>query len=131
MLFRSWLDFFKIELGVLGQDNKIHYAFNVSHKTPDVREGAPADEQRLFMNSARGRFAPLDKQLLARAKLADKGKIILQFYPPEAQAILYRLEQERAEAAGKKLEEIRRTVFRVVHNKDNFEFQVDEQTYRL
>ena len=83
------------------------------------------------MNSARGRFAPLDKQLLARAKLADKGKIILQFYPAEAQAILYRLEQERAEAAGKKLEDVRRTVYRVVRTKDGFEFQVDEQTYRL
>jgi hypothetical protein len=129
--YAHWLDYFKIELGVLGQDNKIHYANHLSQKTPDVREGAPADEQRLFMNSARGRFAPLDKQLLARAKLADKGKIILQFYPAEAQAILYRLEQERAEAAGKKPEEIRRTVFRVVRTKDGFEFQVDEQTYRL
>jgi hypothetical protein len=129
--YAQWLDFFKIELGVLGQDNKIYYAYNLSHKTPDIREGAPAEEQRLFMNSARGRFAPLDKQLLARAKLADKGKIVLQFYPAEAQAILYRLEQERATAADKKPEDIRRTVFRVVHTKDNFEFQVDEQTYRL
>jgi hypothetical protein len=128
--YAQWLDFFKIELGVLGQDNKIHYAYNVSHKVPDIREGPPAEEQRLFMNSARGRFAPLDRQLLARAKLTDKGRIVLQFYPPETQAILYRLEQDRAQAAGKKPEEIRRTVFRVVRNKNQFEFQVEEQTYR-
>jgi hypothetical protein len=128
--YARWLDFFKIELGVLGQDNKIHYAYNLSHKVPDVRDGEPAGEQRLFMNSARGRFAPLDRQLVGRAKIADKGRIVLQFYPAETQAILYRLEQERAEAAGKKTEEIRRTVFRVVRNKDQFEFKVDEQTYR-
>jgi hypothetical protein len=128
--YARWLDFFKIELGVLGQDNKIHYAYNLSQKVPAVRVGEPADEQRLFMNSARGRFAPLDRQLLARAKLADKGQIVLQFYPTEAQAILYRLEQDRAQAAGKKPEEIRRTVFRVVRNNNQFEFQVDEQTYR-
>ncbi len=128
--YARYLDFFKIELGVLGQDNKIHYAYNLSHKTPDVRDGDPASEQRLFMNSARGRFAPLDRQLVSRAKLVEKGRIVLQFYPAETQAILYRLEQDRAQAAGKKVEEIRRTVFRVVRNKDQFEFQVDEQTYR-
>jgi hypothetical protein len=128
--YARFLDFFKIELGVLGQDNKIHYAYNLSRTVPDVREGEPAGEQRLFMNSARGRFAPLDRQLVARARLADKGRIVLQFYPAETQAILYRLEQDRAQAAGKKVEEIRRTVFRVVRNKDQFQFQVDEQSYR-
>jgi hypothetical protein len=128
--YARWLDFFKIELGVLGQDNKIHYAYNLSRKAPEVREGDPAGEQRLFMNSARGRFAPLDRQLVARAQLADKGRIILQFYPAETQAILFRLEQDRAQATGKKVEEIRRTVFRVVRTGDKFDFQVDEQTYR-
>jgi hypothetical protein len=128
--YARFLDFFKIELGVLGQDNKIHYAYNLSRKTPDVRDGDPASEQRLFMNSARGRFAPLDRQLVTRAKLAEKGRIVLQFYPTEAQAILNRLEQDRAQAAGKKAEEIRRTVFRVVRNKDQFEFQVEDQSYR-
>ncbi|HEY4234787.1 MAG TPA: hypothetical protein VGM76_15235 [Lacipirellulaceae bacterium] len=128
--YARFLDFFKIELGVLGQDNKIHYAYNLSHTVPSVRDGQPADEQRLYMNSARGRFAPLDRQLVGRAKLADKGRIVLQFYPAETQAILYQLERDRAQSAGKKVEEIRRTVFRVVRIKDGFEFQVDEQTYR-
>jgi hypothetical protein len=82
------------------------------------------------MNSAHGRFAPLDKQLVGRAKLADKGRIVLQFYPAETQAILYRLEQDRADAAGKKPEDIRRTVFRVVRTNGKYEFQVGEQTYR-
>jgi hypothetical protein len=128
--YARWLDFFKIELGVLGQDNKIHYAYNLSHNVPDVRDGDPASEQRLFMNSARGRFAPLDRQLVARAKIADKGRIVLQFYPAETQAILFGLEQERAQAAGKTQADIRRTVFRVVRDKDQFDFKVDEQTFR-
>jgi len=121
--YARFLDFFKIELGVLGQDNKIHYAYNLSHKTPDVRDGDPASEQRLFMNSARGRFAPLDRQLVTRAKLAEKGRIVLQFYPAEAQAILNRLEQDRAQAAGKKRKRFVAPSFGSCATKSNLSFK--------
>ena len=40
--YAQWLDFFKIELGVLGQDNKVYYAKNLSQEKPDVRVGDPA-----------------------------------------------------------------------------------------
>ena len=128
--YAQWLDFFHIELGVLGQDNKIHYAYNLSKKEPDVRQGEPKDEKRLFMNSARGRFAALDRRLASRAGIATRGRIVLQFYPPEAQAILYELEQHRARTSGRTIEDIRRTAFRVTRNENRFEFQVEEQTYR-
>jgi hypothetical protein len=95
-----------------------------------VREGAPGDELRLYMNSSRGRFAALDLRLADRAGIADRGRIILQFYPEEAQAILYQLEQHRAEENGRKWEEIGSTVFRVARDGDQFVFSVQDQTYR-
>jgi hypothetical protein len=128
--YAEFLDFFKIELGVLGQDNKIHYAYNLSQKTPSVREGEPAEELRFYMNSARGRFAALDRRLADRSGIADKGRIILQFYPDPAYAILQQLERGKAESAGRRLEEIRRTAFRVTHVDNRFEFQVLDQSYR-
>jgi hypothetical protein len=127
--YAQYLDFFKIELGVLGQDNKIYYAYNLSQRVPSVREGAPAEEQRLYMNSARGRFAALDRRLAQRAKILDHGQIVLQFYPEETQAILYELERERAQAADRQTEEILRTVYRVAHTGNLFEFVVEEQYY--
>src|SRR3954464_5667969 len=126
--YAQWLDYFQIELGVLGQDNKVYYAYNLSHEKPDVRVGDPAQEQRLFMNPTDSQFAALDRQLVAKAGIAGKGRIILQFYPPKAQAILFSLEQKHA--AGRKPEAIRSTVFRVTHNGNAFEFSVDDQTYR-
>jgi len=126
--YAQWLDFFQIELGVLGQDNKVYYAYNLSREKPDVRVGDPAQEQRLFMNPTDSQFAALDRQLAAKAGIAGKGRIILQFYPPKAQAILFSLEQKHA--AGRKPEAIRSTVFRVTHNGNAFEFSVDDQTYR-
>jgi hypothetical protein len=128
--YAQFLDFFQIELGVLGQDNKIHYAYNLSQKTPSVRAGDPGDELRFYMNSARGRFAPLDRRLASRSGIADKGRIILQFYPDQAYATLQQLERSRAETAGRRPEEIRRTIFGVTHADDRFEFQVLDQSYR-
>jgi hypothetical protein len=126
--YAQWLDYFKIELGVLGQDNKVYYAYNLSREKPDVRVGDPAQETRLYMNPTDSQFAALDRQLAAKAGIASKGQIILQFFPNEAQAILVNLEQKQAGA--RKPETIRSTVFRVTHTGQNFEFSVADQTYR-
>ncbi len=126
--YAQWLDYFKIELGVLGQDNKVYYAYNLSHEKPDVRVGDPAHEQRLYMNPTDSQFAALDRQLAVKAGIANKGRIILQFYPPEAQAILYSLEKKQAGAH--KPETIRGTVFRVTHTGNRFVFSVEDQSYR-
>jgi hypothetical protein len=128
--YARFLDYFKIELGVLGQDNKIHYAYNLSQKAPSVREGAPSEELRFYMNSARGRFAGLDLRLADRAGIADNGRIILQFYPEEAYVILQQLERGRAKSDGRQPEEIVRTILRVTKSDSRFEFQVEEQLYR-
>jgi hypothetical protein len=68
--------------------------------------------------------------LAQRAQIVDRGQIILQFYPEETQAILYGLERARAEAADRQPEEILRTVYRVTHTDNRFEFSVEEQFYR-
>jgi hypothetical protein len=126
--YAQWLDFFGIELGVLGSDNMVYYAYNLSRATPDARVGEPAQEQRLYMNPTDSQFSAFDRQLAKKAGIADKGQIILQFYPPKTQAILYGLEQQRA--GGRKPEQIRHTVFRVTPSGDGFEFSVEEQSYR-
>jgi hypothetical protein len=126
--YSQWLDFFKIELGVLGQDNKVYYAYNLSRAKPDVRVGDPTDETRLYMNPADSQFAALDRQLIAKAGIGDKGRIVLQFYPAEAQGILVNLEQKHA--GTRKPDAIRGTVFRVTRTGNSFVFSVAEQSYR-
>jgi hypothetical protein len=126
--YAQWLDYFGIELGVLGRDNKVYYAYNLSRDVPSTRVGDPAQDQRLYMNPVNTEFAALDRRLVAKAGIADKGDIILQFFPPETQAILYSLEQKRA--GERKPEEIRHTVFRVTVVADRFEFSVEDQSYR-
>jgi len=126
--YARFLDFFGIELGVLGRDNQVYYASGFSREKPTIRVGAPAQEQRLYMNPADNQFMVLDRQLAAKAGIADKGELILQFYPPQTQAILFALEQQRA--GGPTPEKIRHTVFRVLPKGDQFEFVVEAQSYR-
>ena len=126
--YAQWLDFFHIELGVLGGDNQVYYAYNLSQAKPDTRVGNPAEEQRLYMNPTDVKFSALDRRLAEKAGIADKGKIILQFFPTEAQAILLELEQKKA--GTRRPEDIRRTVFRVTRTGDKFEFSVEDQSYR-
>ena len=126
--YARWLDFFGIEIGVLGRDNQIYYAYNLSQAKPDVRIGKPKQETRLYMNSASTPLAAIDNHLAQKAGIARHGHIVLQFYPPEAQAILFGLEQQAA--GDRKLDVIRRTVFRVNRKGRTFEFSVDEQDLR-
>lgn len=126
--YAQWLDYFEIELGVLGQDNKVYYTRNLSRAKPDVRVGDPAQETRLFMNPTDSQFAALDRQLATKAGIADKGPIILQFFSPKTQAILFGLEQKKA--GTRKPSSILGTVFRVNRAGTAFEFSVIDQTYR-
>ena len=95
---------------------------------PDVRVGDPAQETRLYMNPTDSQFAALDRQLAEKAGIADKGPIILQFYPPEAQAILVNLEQKQAGDAQAR-DNSQHGLPRHPAGKD-FEFSVADQTYR-
>ena len=80
------------------------------------------------MNSASTPLAALDNRLAQKSGIARHGHIVLQFYPPKAQAILFALEQQAA--GDRKLDVIRRTVFRVNRKGKTFEFSVDEQDLR-
>jgi hypothetical protein len=129
--YAQWLDYFKIELAVVDtQNNKVYYANNLSRAKPDVRLSDPAQqpEQRMSFNSSLSHFAALDRQLAVKAGIADKGEIIFQFFPDQTAAIL--LDLERKSAGGRTPEQIRRTVFNVKRNGNQFEFSVAEQSYR-
>jgi hypothetical protein len=117
--YAQWLDFYKI-----------YYAYNLSRAKPDVRVSDPSQqpESRLSFNSTLSQFAALDRQLAAKAGIADKGEIILQFFPDETATLLLDLEQKSA--GGRTPEQIRRTIFRVTRNGNRFEFSVAEQAYR-
>jgi hypothetical protein len=129
--YAQMLDFFGVELGVLSvDDNQVFYASNLRQASPTVREGSPSQEERLYMIPTVGQFASLDRRLVAKAGIGDRGQIVMQFYPTATQAMLQDLERKHAEAKSRRIADIRLTIFRVTRTGDRFAYSVEEQFYR-
>lgn len=120
------LDFFGIELAAIGgEDNLVHYAFHLAKPKPDYRTGSPDAEQRLYMTWRAGPLQAADRELLTKAGVKLQGKVVMQFYPPETEQMLAKLERDYA--GGKDINEIRRTTFNIRSNGDKYEFVVTAQ----
>lgn len=125
--FAEWLDSNKIEIGVLGRDNKVHYAFDLSKGSGQLRVGAPTAEHRGYTSAADGPMPKLTEQLARQAGIAKEGNVVLLFYPFEVESVLWTLENEFSK--GRDVNTIRETVFTVIEKGNSFEFQVVDQRY--
>jgi hypothetical protein len=123
-LYAEQLDFFGIELGVVGSGN-VTYARGLAQATPQKRNGAADDEKRLYMSWRQGGLKKADTSLLKKAGVDTTDKIILQFYPADTEN---RLAQLEASFAGRTAIQIRRTRFGVRGQPGAFEFYVIDQS---
>ncbi len=121
------LDYFGVELAVLGQDNKVHYAYNLSKIKPDTKAKTPAEENRLYMTWRSGPLKAADLDLLSRAGIATGDRPILQFYPAAVEKIF--LQEEKSYSGGRNVNDIRRTIFGVKQDGSNYAFYVIDQRY--
>lgn len=103
------LDFFKIELGVVGGSQQVTYLSNLSNPKPRVRTGPGNTETRLYLIWGRGPMREADEILVARAGLSVEGKVLAHFCPPELEAEMLRIEE--AHARTNNVANVRRTVF--------------------
>ena len=126
--YAQWFDQSGLELGVLGNDNQVHYASALSSSKPQVRVGPPEKETRLYFNSTGGPLEPLDRQLAAKAGILGQGSIVLQFSSAETAGLLLGLEKQAA--GDRPTSQVARTVFRVKRSGAKFTFVVEDQQYR-
>lgn len=127
--YARWYDYYKIELGVFGNSPTVYYASNLGNAKPTVREGPRSAEKRYYFPSNQGPLFAFDQQLANKAGIAGRGSITVQFFPEEAYIILLGKEQQQAKLAGKPIDQIERTVFRVETKGSGFDFVVKEQLY--
>jgi hypothetical protein len=125
--FGSWLDYHKIEIGVLGRDNLVHYAHHFSQGEPLLHEGDPKKETRGYATPTDGPMPRLTSQLAQRAGLTRFGSILLLFYPFEVESQLWTLEQKFS--GGRDVNTIRQTTFTVSRNGEQYIFSVVDQKY--
>ncbi|HEX6962183.1 MAG TPA: hypothetical protein VF175_09970 [Lacipirellula sp.] len=126
--FVNWLDQYKIRIGVLGRDNKVHAAWDFGGGSPQVS----AQESKDY--AAWGQTVPTDGpmpalvQTLARnAGILGRGPIVVLLYPFEVEQVLWTLEQEKNPT--KDPNKVRETIFTVVADSDRFRFEITDQKY--
>jgi hypothetical protein len=108
------LDFFKIELGVVGAGRELVCVSNLSAPAPATRT-QPADaEKRLYLIWQRGAMREADEELLRRAKIDPRGKVVLHLCPQELESRLVQLEEQHAQQSG--AARVRKTVFGIKPN---------------
>ena len=103
------LDFFKIELGVIGERGQVTYLANLSAPMPMSRSGDGGKDARLYLIWQRGGLREAAEELASRAKVDARGKVVAHFCPPELETQLAALEEKFA--ADKEHARLRRTVF--------------------
>lgn len=125
--YAKQLDYFGIELGVLGGDSVVYYAFNLAKSKPDSKSQPPALEQRLYMSWRGGELAKADRQLATRAGIAKRGNLIVQFFPKKTEDLMATLEKTFADAKGREINDIRKTIFSIQEQSGGFTMEVQDQ----
>jgi hypothetical protein len=108
------LEYFHIELGLIGGSDQIAYVTNLADPTPKSRTGPAGAENRLYLVWQRGSMQAADEQLISKAKLPIADRIVAHFCPPDLESQLVQLEDAAAKGAG--LNRIRKTVFAIRAN---------------
>jgi hypothetical protein len=117
------LDAFRIELAVVSGTNQLEYASNFSSAEPTKHYGSRNDNRLYFLWQGAGRKES-DIALLKKAGIIVGDRFVLQFYPPEAEDRLARLE---VNYRGRQPGEIRVTRFTVVPTGEGYDFKVVAQ----
>jgi hypothetical protein len=130
--YAEQLDYFEIELGLIGGDVEgVDYASGFS-KSPQKKKGASEKEKRLwFQWTDAGVFTQYDQQLLAKAGLQTTGRNVLMFIPKKLENLLASVELDYAKKKGfQHIKQVAKTVFEVQSGKNGYEFVITDQRYR-
>lgn len=125
------LDFFKVEIGVIGGAAPIEYALNLAKQKPDKRSAPAKDENRLYFSWQKGALQQADRQLLTRAGINQAGKLVVQFYPPDTENLLANVEMNylNGKYPGRSIKTVRQTRFNVRPEGKGYTFIVVNQSY--
>lgn len=118
------LDFFEIELGIVGGEN-IQYLSRLGRAEPVVRTAPALQESRLYLAWHRGPQADADRQFALLAKVPTADKVLVHFLPTKVEERLVDIERRHA---GRPVGAILRTRFGVRRQGAGYALYVIDQT---
>lgn len=108
------LEHFDITIGVVHElSNLIEYVDNLTAAVSTVTENERKNEGRLFFMNKKNRLRKWDQNKVESVGLELKNTLVGHFYSMELRATMLALEQEVYLKAGKGLDEVKKTEFRI------------------
>lgn len=131
LTYAQQLNFFKIDIGVIHQTrNDIWRLGQPGAQNTVTKTNRQLEDQTLRFQHKRPRMRRWDEELCRRAGIDLSNTIQSQFYGESTRNIIRQAEAAALAKAGRKLNEVRNTVFKVVPSGDGFEFAVIDIVYR-
>ena len=106
------------------------YAKNLSDTAP-MKYSLEKSDGRSVYNPSEENAIIWTKELCEKAGINTAGRFPTHAYPIELNAALTKLEFDRAAAAGKTMDEVRRTTFEVRGSGGGFQFVITNQEYQV
>jgi len=142
--YAKQLDHFGIQVGAFIADPAggaiAESASDLSSPRPTVERRPASEEERYYFTweeentlAQDRRLSELDKQLLQKAGIPSRGKIlhVLKFIPPDLEKQMMQMERQWALNAGKDPANVRATVFEIRQTRDGYTLAVKDQKYTL
>lgn len=125
--YAKQLDFFGIELAVVLPEGQLIYISRLSSDKPTTRTGRAADEKRFYLTWRGGELSLADLELLHRAGVEARNRVLLKLLPDDLERKLAELERT---AAGARADRVRKTRFDIKPTENGYEFVVVEQWFQ-
>ncbi len=121
------LESFDITLGVVHElSNLIEYVDDLTASVGSVSENERKNESRLFFMNKKNRLRRWDQNKAESVGLELKNTLVGHFYPPALREQMLALEYEVYSKAGKTLEEVRLTEFRIRPAGSGYEYFIPQ-----
>ena len=125
--YAKQLAFFKIDVAAIHRTKnniwRVHQSDGVSKVIESNRQ---QENKTLRFSHKRQRLRDWDKEICRRSGVDISNVITSQFYPEATTKIMAIIESAEVKDAGRKLDEVRKTTFRIVPDGDGFLFEVVE-----
>jgi hypothetical protein len=118
------LDFFKIELGVITEGDKVIYLSGFSSGIPQKREGPRAAEKRYFFVWQGGDLKQADLEFFRRARVTTESGRIFMFISRDLELKLIEIEKA---FQNKTIADIKKTRFGIFNEGGGYAFKVVSQ----
>lgn len=124
-VYAKQLDFFDIELAVIGEGNDVYVATDLAFVLPTVNTIPKVDRKTwLWWSWRSGQLRDADRALLQKAGVPVGRKPTFQLYPDVTEQRLLRLEHDYQNVDASR---IKKTVFEVIAVSGGYDFKVIDQ----